>query len=744
MSHRARAVLRFIVVWIIDTLSVGLTALLFPGIALRSEAGTWPLLIAFAAAFLLGIVNLLIRPLLLLLALPFGFLALFVFSLFLNAVALMITSRLLPAFYVDGWVSAFLGSLIIAVIHTLLASIFSVEDDFFYQGVVERIARRQAFFEDDFETRGIVMLEIDGLSYPHIQKAIAEGWMPTLKKMLDEEGYVLTRVDCGLPSQTSACQAGILFGDNFDIPAFRWFEKEQNRLIVSGHDAPLINRRYARGHGLLRGGSSINNMLNGDARVSILTLADLRSGNEELERRRAQDMYLLLLNPYFLMRTLVLYIADVLVELAEGIWQQLRRQEPRLNRLEHFYPLIRAATTVLMREVSTYLAILDIVRGTPALYVTWPGYDEVAHHSGPWSKDAFRTLRQYDRVIARVREVIARRAPRPYELIILSDHGQSYGWTFKQRYGQSLKEFIEAHLPAGTSVAQTAGGDDGILSVAAMAAELDNIQRQGLGGRIGRRMVRRAHRAMQRGVDARTPALPTAPTKVIVCASGNLAQVYFDLHPRRLFLSELNAAYPGMVDALVQHEGIGVVVAYDDDGEPIAFGKHGARNLHTHHVIGQDPLRMYGDPDLRAEQLRRVADFPHNGDLTIISTVYPDGTVAAMEELIGNHGGLGGEQTDAFVFHPATFQIPATKNAVDLFHVLNARRGLPAQAARSVVEELGHREQKDPHGNSQRCRDAQARAAFPKKIRARDDADDDADLAQADDVTRRIAGLKRP
>ncbi|NIV34680.1 MAG: hypothetical protein GWN58_36050, partial [Anaerolineae bacterium] len=84
------------------------------------------------------------------------------------------------------------------------------------------------------------------------------------------------------------------------------------------------------------------------------------------------------------------------------------------------------------------LTSLDIIRGTPALYVTWPGYDEVAHHSGPWSGDAFGVLKRYDRVIARIRDVIARKAPRPYDLILLSDHGQSFGATFKQRYGYDL------------------------------------------------------------------------------------------------------------------------------------------------------------------------------------------------------------------------------------------------------------------------------------------------------------------
>ena len=172
--------------------------------------------------------------------------------------------------------------------------------------------------------------------------------------------------------------------------------------------------------------------------------------------------------------------------------------------------------------------------------------------------------------------------------------------------------------------------------------------------------------------------------------SGNLAQVYFDLVPRKITLSELNAAYPGMVDALVQHEGIGLVCGYDDQGTPVALGKEGARNLHTGEVTGADPLQLYAPEDPKAYghatlearvwQVHRVMDFPHAGDLMVISTVYPDGTVAALEELIGNHGGLGGEQTDAFLFHPSDMAVPPTRNSTDVFHILNGRRDQPISA----------------------------------------------------------------
>ena len=662
---------------------------------------------ATAAALLIGVINLFIRPLILLLAVPLGFIVVFVVGFLVNAVVLMIASNLIPALEVDSWLSAIIGGLMLSAVNTVITSVLSVnDDDSFYQGVVERLARKQMYpvAAGQEPRRGLVMMEIDGLSYHHLKRAINHGLMPTLKALMDEEGYVLSPVDCGLPSQTSACQAGIMFGDNDDIPAFRWFDKDRNKLMVSGHDAAEINSRYAKGQGLMRHGSSINNMMNGDALKSLLTLADLKTGAPEEKRQRAQDIYLLMLNPYFFMRTIVLLFGDALLEIYQG-WQQRRRDvQPRLNRLHKFYPLVRAATTVFMRDVSASLTILDIIRGAPALYVTWPGYDEVAHHSGPWTHDAFNVLSRYDKVIARVLETIQRKAPIPYEFILLSDHGQSFGATFKQRYGLDLKEYIETLLPQEASVAMSSGGDTGMLSMQAVAGELDNIQQQGMGGRVGNTVVKQSAKALQQGMEVQESDAPLTPTNVTMCGSGNLAQVYFDLYPRKVTLSELDAAYPGMVDALVQHEGVGFVVGYEDDGAPVVLGKQGRRNLHTGEVIGDDPLLPFAvgspspggrrakevglvgvaDIDKRVWQVRRIADFPHAGDLIVNSTVYADGTVAAMEELIGNHGGVGGEQTDAFLFHPADLVVPDTRNSTDVFHILNQRRELPPPTRRPL------------------------------------------------------------
>src|SRR5512136_2243372 len=510
-----------------------ITITLLPGVSVTGAAvGA----IAAAAALLLAVINLFLRPIILLLALPLGFFVTFGVGFVVNAIAFLLVARVLPDFQINGLLSAFIAGLVFSFINTIITGVISVDDeDSFYQGVVERLAARQTYNDKDLSTRGLVMMEIDGLSYHHIQKALKDGYMPHLKQMIDEEDYALSRVDCGLPSQTSACQAGIMFGDNFDIPAFRWYDKDQQKLFVSGKDAAQIDSRNAKGGGLMRGGSSINNLLAGDAEKSILTASNFKTGSAEEKKRRAEDIYLLALNPYFLMRVIVLFLGDVILELWQG-WQQRRKKvEPRLDRTHKFYPFVRASMTVLMRDVSSYLMTLDIIRGSPSIYLTWPGYDEVAHHSGPWTSDAFKVLRQYDRVIARIKGIIERKAPRPYDLLILSDHGQSFGHTFLQRYGYSLMEFIEQHLPHGTTVGQTTGGDDGTLQLTSLTGELQNVQEQGVGGSAGKAIVKQAEKYADRATTAQLAAGElSAPVSITVCGSGNLGQIYFDVVARRM------------------------------------------------------------------------------------------------------------------------------------------------------------------------------------------------------------------
>jgi hypothetical protein len=511
--------------------------------------------------------------------------------------------------------------------------------------------------------------------------------------LVKTNSHSLSHTDCGLPSQTSACQAGIMYGDNDNIPAFRWYDKEQGRLYVSNNfkDAAELNGRYSNGQGLLREGTSINNLMAGDANKAILTMSMLLEGPEEVDRRSPEDMYLVFVNPYFFTRALVLTIWDILVELFQGARQRIRNAWPRINRLEKAYPLLRGITNVFMRDVSTYTVILDVIRGSPAIYTTYVGYDEVAHHAGPDTKDAMDTLRGIDKQLERILDVIERKAPRPYDVFVLSDHGQSYGATFHQRYGLSLSEYLESLLGGEAKVAEIDATENAQGHANVLLAEINNLQGSRKTGRVTDAALAQAARTLQNQIETDEIAPALMDSAVIACVSGNLANVYFDLHAGKVNQAKLNAAHPGLLDSLVNHEGIGLVVAYDEASIPWVLGKPGARNLQTGQLVKGDPLEPYGDPDFRAKQLLHLAKFPHAGDLVVISTLYPDGQVAAFEELVGCHGGLGGQQTDSFLFHPADMDVPPTSNSADVFHILNARRGMPVQeeTSQEVVEEVG-------------------------------------------------------
>lgn len=717
MTRKIRSIflffIRLILVWMVDTISLRIMARLVKGIFIQASEPGQVWIVAASAVMVLGVVNFLLRPSLLLVALPLGGIAVMVFGFLLNGFLLMSISRLLPDFEIYSWWVAFLGGFVFSLVNTVLTNLLTIDDeDSYYQNLVERRAKKQNIFPDSRGSeQGVLMLEIDGLSYHHMKKALAEGAMPTLSDLVENKGYRLHRVETGIPSMTSSCQAGILYGDNYDIPSFRWYDRDLNRMITSQMDAAMLDQRYSKGQGLVRGGSSVGNMLNGDALKSMFVIATIKAASKEEAKQRARDIYLMMLNPYFFVRTIVLFFTDAIFEVFQYFRQVVRNVQPRLNRLHKGYPLMRAALTSFLKDVSAYLIILDIVRGTPALYHTYAGYDEMAHHAGPWSGDAFYELRRFDKVIARLLRVMAEKAPRSYELIVLSDHGQSFGHTFLQRYGVTLHGFIQQQMPQGKRVMAASGSDDGSTGVMSMINELDNIQQQEMGGTAGRAVLQQANRLLKQGARHRGGQISTGKlleeeAEVKVAFSGNLANVYFTDFNRRVNVSELNESYPGMVDALVQHEGVGFVVGYDDEGTPVCFGKKGARNLHTGDVVGEDPLAPFAGSghnikdtemssanptgatvELRAEQVRRVADFPHAGDLIVNSPIYPDGTVAAYEELIGSHGGVGGEQTDAFILAPGDVQVTETRNSVDVFGILNARRGLTPRPLPQVTYE---------------------------------------------------------
>jgi uncharacterized membrane protein YvlD (DUF360 family) len=626
---------------------------------------------ALLAAILVGVLNALVWPVLARLALPLNVLTLGLGGLVLNALLVGVVIDLLPGDEIRGIVAPIVVTIVLSATTSIVNYALAIDDDeWWYRQVVRRQARRRGEVVES-EVPGLLMLEIDGLAHDVLLRAIRDGSAPTMARWLRSGDHRLRRWETDWSSQTGACQAGILHGSNEDMPAFRWWEKETGRPIVTNHprDAAELERRHSDGRGLLHAdGASRANILSGDAPHSMLTMSTA------LTRRRplGRDYSAYFARPYAVARTLVLVVADLARERRAARAQVRDDVRPRIAR-SRTYALMRAWATVVQRDLQVATVIGDVLAGRPCIYTTFLAYDEVAHHSGIERPDALAVLHDLDRQIARIARA-CEDAPRPYRLVVLSDHGQSQGETFRDRFGRSLEDLVRASCE-GSRVFTAIGGDDEALSY--LGAGLTEVARDDtVAGRTVRAATRRqrADGAVILDEDERREAVPEAEDglpELSVMASGCLGLVSFPRLPGRVSLERIEALYPALIPTLREHPGIGFIMVRSEAAGPLAIGRAGVHHLDSGKVEGEDPLAPFG-PNA-ARHLRRTDGFPHCADLMINSSYWEQfGEVAAFEELVGSHGGLGGTQSFPLVLHPADLAWPEEEviGAEAIHHIL--------------------------------------------------------------------------
>src|SRR5439155_19670631 len=203
------------------------------------------------------------------------------------------------------------GALIFAVVNTSIGWFIALgEEESYFSQLIRLLIRDQAHVQPTDEP-GVLIIQIDGLAHPVLLNQIRAGRVPNLARWVRAGSHRLAPWECQLPSQTSASQAGILFGSNDGIPAFRWYEKESGRLIVSNHppDAAQIERRLSTGRGLLAEvGSSIANLLSGDAPDAVLTMSRLGDSSAALGPTR--DWFYFFVSPFAVARAFLLTIGE--------------------------------------------------------------------------------------------------------------------------------------------------------------------------------------------------------------------------------------------------------------------------------------------------------------------------------------------------------------------------------------------------------------------------------------------------
>ncbi|MFF9580964.1 phage holin family protein [Streptomyces achromogenes] len=635
---------RSVAVWAVSTVTMLVLAGLLPDFRLQSADGDSVTTIALAAACgagAFGILSAVVWPLLvrLLLLVPALVLGLLVF--FLNGSLLLLALRVNPSGRGEAAPeTAVIVAAVMSAVASATGAALAVRDDEAYRRRLHRLATRSRRAHPPCPaTPGLVCVQLDGVGHDVLTDAVRKGLMPTVARWLapGEPTHRLTPWRTDWSSQTGASQLGILHGSTFDVPAFRWYEKDRGEVMVCNRptSAAELQRRAAlraRDDGLLAvDGASRGNLFSGGAgeQALVLSIATRRRGRDN--RSRA-GYFAYFSDPANAVRTALSFVAEVVREIGQSTRARLGRQRPRVGR-GGLYPLVRAFATVVERDVVVAAVMGDMLAGRTAVYADLVAYDEVAHHSGPHGRDAEQVLRRLDRCLALL-ERVAEHAPRPYRIVVLSDHGQSPGETFRARYGLTLGDLVRAGcgLPVPRRAEQTHSGAEARAAV--RAALRRPVEEKGGHHRPARR---------------REP---------VVLASGNLGLVSFPDVPHRMTKEEIDARHPALLTTLANHPGIGFLLVRSERHGGVVLGAHGAEIPLDRLDDEPGPLARFGPG--AADAVRRTHSFPHTADIMVNSAYDPaDGEVLAFEEQIGSHGGLGGAQSRPFLLSPVDLTPPA-------------------------------------------------------------------------------------
>ena len=577
----------------------------------------------------ISIVNAVLWPLLTKIFMPFLVLTFGVGSLILNGLLLGLFA---PLFDIEiKGMAIILAPLAMAIVTTIMSSVLTIEEDSSYYRSVYRDAKRKRKGEVK-NYPGLIIVEIDGLSYDVLREAIDKGLMPKIKSMIDDGTHTLRKWETDLSSQTGASQAGILHGNNADITAFRWIEKQNNNQMMqcSGvSKVKTLEERISDGNGLLvDNGASRSNLFSGDTDNVIFTFSKILN----LRKLYNRAWFSVFSNPSNFARIVLLFIAEMILEIISQIKHRVLNIRPRIKR-GISYIIVRAVTNVFLREINTSTLVGDMLVGDiDVAYSTYLGYDEIAHHSGVRDEDSWFALKGMDKQIRRL-VTATKYTPRDYQFVIQSDHGQTNGATFKQRYGESFEDFVKSLLPKDMKMfAKMSSNEDHYAeSFIPLTRNNDDL------------------------IDEKEMK-DMGDSEVIVLASGNLAMIYLTQWNYRLTYEEINAFLPNLIPGIINNEYIGFIVVKSSEHGNLAIGKNGTYYLDTDRIEGENPLEGFGKNI--AGHIKRNVSFKYTPDILVNSFYDAEkDEVCAFEELVGSHGGAGGSQSEPFILYPSDWDI---------------------------------------------------------------------------------------
>jgi len=477
---------------------------------------------------------------------------------------------------------------------------------------------------------GLVMIQIDGLSHRELERAIERGEVPFMRHLIEREHYRLQRHYAGVPSMTAAFQGELFYGVQTAVPAFGFMERKTGRLVRMFEPSTagrVEHRLQAAGNEplLARGSCYADNFAGGAAEVHFCP-ASQGWGPALREAHPLAVALLIFSNGYSFLRMLVLLFVEAALAIVDCVRGVIDGQDV----LEEIKLVpIRVVIAIVLRELATIGAKIDVARGLEIVHVNFLGYDEQAHRRGPSSGFAHWTLQGIDDAIARIWRGAHQSTRRHYDVWVYSDHGQEPARSYDKIHGRGLAEALAEVFSKheGKPVDYRSSGHRGV--------QLQRVRL--LGGRWLQDLFR---------VDDHPQEEPALP-QLTVAPLGPLAMIYYD---RVLAPGERRS----LARAIVEHAKVPMVLlkeaaaacAVTAEGE-FSLPQEGAG------VLGADhPFLHQAAQDL-------IALCHHDDAGDFIACGWRAGFPAvsfAIEN--GAHGGAAPHETSIFTLTPADIDLP--------------------------------------------------------------------------------------
>lgn len=507
----------------------------------------------------------------------------------------------------------------------------------FLQGWLDRLVRRLRLGRAPARGRcRLLIVQIDGLSRAVLERGLAEGRMPFLRRLLAAGAYRLHPMSVGLPSSTPAFQLAAMYGVQPDIPGFHYHDKRRGADIYfpRAGDAAHVEATQAAGRlGIVTGGSAYGCVFTGGAVNNLLTFSMLKrpSGRGLL---RVLSAWVVLgwvvvkslgISALAIGRALLAFIADPLR--APRSWKLLA---------------LKVGVSVWVRELFTLSAARDLYAGTPVVYVNYLDYDIFSHAWGPRHPRALRSLRSVDRSLRSLWRTARRVSEHCYDIYLLSDHGQAHCTPYDRLHGGRHIErllFEDFLVPAGAHEV-TPGRPRGRR----LASGIRAIRRGRAPG-----VVQHFLNYLEQDFPWVLGELKEAREEkdVRVIASGPNAFVYFLDDSEPLTLEQIEARFPGLAEDIARSRGVGFVLARSAEG-PVCFWRGKRYRLDE---LGQGPFAGRADLDLVGAGIRDLMAMRCAGDLVLYGLEAADGHVSFIGE-VGAHAGPTEDEMHTFLVTP--------------------------------------------------------------------------------------------